>query len=196
MKTLTNLFIALLAFYPYITPIRAQTRKPVYTDSLAEKFSRTIEAVLQDFPDNLRHLTGDLLLAQGEIENYACTVDLPGADNCTITRYHSLTDTSASWQARMYQGDNYSQASHAYGDMYNRLKNCFLLQGDGNIAYLKGNWEPAKEEAAFTTSTLRISTGDLRYRDVRVEIELLYLASDWVVNINIISKKPDDEPGI
>jgi hypothetical protein len=38
-------------------------------------------------------------------------------------------------------------------------------------------------------------TGDWRYKDVKVELELVYLLADWAVNINIVSKLRDDEVG-
>jgi hypothetical protein len=31
---------------------------------------------------------------------------------------------------------------------------------------------------------------------VKVELELVYQLADWAVNINIVTKRPDDEVGI
>jgi hypothetical protein len=158
-------------------------------------FPVVIDVVLRDFPNNLRNITGELLLAQGDIENYASIVQLPDAENCTITRYHSKEDTTASWQAKMYTSDEFGKAAGQYHDLFRKLQSCYITLADGNIAYLQGVWEPAKEGAAFTTSTLRLNNGDWRYREVKVEVELVYLLADWAVHINIVSKKPDDEIG-
>jgi hypothetical protein len=163
--------------------------------SLQALFSAAIEAVLHDFPDNLHHVTGELVLAEGEIENYSSRVAPPGAMNCTITRYHSVVDSTASWQAKMYSQEDFAKASHEYHELYKKLSNCYLRLPDSTLIFLKGKWEPAREEISFTTSTLTLDTGDSRYRDVKVELELLYQLSDWVVNINIVSKKADDEVG-
>lgn len=153
-------------------------------------FSAAIEAVLHDIPSNLRNITGELVLAEGEIENYACTVELPGADHCFITRYHSASDTTASWQAKMYSNEDFDKASRQYHDLYNRLRSCYLLLADSSMVFLKGEWEPVLEEIPFATSTLRLSTGDGRYGEVRVQLEMLYQANDWVVNINIFKTPP------
>lgn len=56
-------------------------------------------------------------------------------------------------------------------------------------------WEPAREGAAFATSTLRLRTGDPQHREVKVELELVYELADWAVNLNIVSKKGDNEVG-
>jgi hypothetical protein len=158
-------------------------------------FKKTVEAVLQDFPNNLRNITGGLVLAQGETNNYASLVELPGSENCSITRYHSVDDTTASWQARMYSADDFKKAAHEYHELYKKLEVCYVKLVDGSIIYLQGEWEPAREDVSFTTSTLRLTTGDWRYKEVKVELELVYQLSDWVVNINIVSKKRDDEVG-
>src|ERR1700722_14464868 len=53
------------------------------------EFPVAIDAILQDFRFNLRHITGELLLAQGEFENYPSLIAVPDAENCIVTKYHS-----------------------------------------------------------------------------------------------------------
>jgi hypothetical protein len=155
-----------------------------------EQFSAAIEAVLHDIPSNFRHITGELVLAEGEIENYSCTVELPGAELCVITRYHSASDTTASWQAKMYSSEDFEKVSRRYHSLYNQLRSCYLLLADSSSVFLKGDWEPAREDIPFATSTLRLSTGEERYEEVRVQLEMLYQANGWVVNINIFNNPP------
>jgi len=158
-------------------------------------FPEAIDAVLGDVPYNLRHITGELVMAEGEIDNYASIVGVPDAENCIITRYHSTEDTTASWQAKMFSGSEYGEAARKYEQLYRQLQTCYVRLIDGSIFNLVGVWEPAREGASFTTSTLRIRTSDQRYKDVKVELELVYQLADWAVNINIVSKRPDDEVG-
>jgi hypothetical protein len=166
----------------------ADLRYPAVPDK--GPFSTAIEAVLEDFPSNLQHITGELVLAEGEIENYACTIVLPGAEHCVITRYHSASDTTASWQAKMYSSDDFEKASREYHALYSKLQNCYLLLADSSMIFLKGKWEEPKEEIPFAASTLRLTTGDGRYEEVEVQLELLYMETDWVVNINIFDSPP------
>jgi hypothetical protein len=158
-------------------------------------FDGAIDAVLKDLPFNLKNITGELVLAQGEFENYASIVELPGAEQCIVTRWHSADDTTASWQAKMLSGEDFEPAAKAYHELFRKLQGCHLTLVDGSVIYLKGDWEPAKEGSSFTTSTLKLMTGDWRYRDVKVELELVYQLADWAVHINIVTKKRDDEVG-
>lgn len=158
-------------------------------------FADAIDAVLRDLPNNFRFITGELILAEGEVDRYASLVAVPEAENCVVTRYHSLEDTSASWQAKMFSGGDFGAASRKYQQLYQQLKTCYLRMPDGSVYFLEGGWEPAREGIMFTTSTLKLRTDDQRYRDVQVVLELVYQLADWAVNINIVTKKPDDEVG-
>jgi len=213
MKTYITLILAVAASYSLSAQTGPQAKSEPLADAAARmdsvqradsslrartgtrSFPVVIETVLQDFPNNLRNITGELVLAQGEFENYASIVELPGAEHCTITRYHSYDDTTVSWQAKMYSSDDFGKAAHEYHELYRQLERCYVRLVDGSVFYLQGAWEPAREEAPFTTSTLRLNTGDPRYKEVKVEIELVYLLADWGININIITKKRDDEVG-
>ncbi|HEY4112356.1 hypothetical protein [Puia sp.] len=204
MKTVMTLLMAvgvMFSAFAQVTPL-TQADSSARVDSLLHArirvlpFPIVIDAVLRDFPHNLVHLTGELVLAQGDVENYASIVVLPDAENCTISRYHSKRDTTASWQAKMYTGDDFDKAAGQYRDLFKKLQGCYITLADGTVVGLQGRWEPAKESAAFTTSTFRVPTGDWRYREVKVELELVYLLADWAVHINIVSKRPDDEIGL
>ena len=172
------------------------------TDSLHYAPTRVVElpvlidAVLQDFPNNLRHISGELVMAEGEFENYASLLTVSEAEGCMVTRWHSRRDTTASWQAKMFTSDDYAAAERRYHRLFAQLKACHMTLGDSSQIFLEGNQEQAKEGVAFTTSTLRLKTDDWRYREVKIELELVYQLADWAVQINIVSKRPDDEVGV
>jgi len=159
-------------------------------------FVDAIDAVLGDLPNNLRSVTGELLLAEGETDSYVSLVAVPGAKDCIVTRYHSVEDTTASWQAKMFSGGDFGAASRKYQQLFQQLKVCYVRLPDSSVFYLEGTWQPAREGVTFTTSTLKLRTDDQRFRDVEVELELVYQLADWAVNINIVTKKPDNEVGM
>ena len=157
----------------------------------AAPFSKAIETVLHDYTGNFHHISGDLIAKEVETESYASTVQLPGAAECLVTRYHSAEDKTASWQAKMLRSEDFEAAAKQYKELYNRLKSCYLKLPDGSSIYLKGEWEEPKTEKTFAVSTFRLASTDLRYRELKVDLEILYLLDQWVVNINVLSKKND-----
>jgi hypothetical protein len=185
MKPTTALIICLLATTISYAQSPTKARKG--------NFSETMTAVLKDFTFNYKNIAGELVLSQGEIDNYASNIELDGAESCMITRYHSALDTTASWQAVMGHYEQYAQAAKAYNTFYRNLNNVNVKLIDGSILFLKGNYEAPKEELQFVTSALRLQTGDDRYKNLKVELELLYEMSDWVININVVTKEDDDK---
>jgi hypothetical protein len=135
-------------------------------------------------------------MAEGETDSYVSLVAVPGARNCIVTRYHSVEDTTASWQAKMFTGGDFGAAARKYQQLFQLLKVCCVHLPDSSIYYLEGSWQPAREGVTFTTSTFKLKTDDQRFRDVEVELELVYQLADWAVNINIVTKKPDDAVGM
>jgi hypothetical protein len=202
MKPLMTLNLTLAAAVAASFSCVAQVDSAARADSIllsrvrVVAFPDAIDAVLNDLPNNLRFVTGVLVLAEGEVDRYASLVVVPDAENCVITRYHSMVDTTASWQAKMFSGGDFGAASRKYQQLYMQLKTCYVRLPDGSMYYLDGDWEPAREAITFTTSTLRVRTNDQRFRDVKVELELVYQLADWAVNINIVTKKPDNEVGV
>jgi hypothetical protein len=201
MKPLFTLTVAVMASFSCLA--QAQSDSAARADSVLHHtlvrvvpFVDAIDAVLGDLPNNLRYVTGELLLAEGETDSYVSLVAVPDAQNCIVTRYHSVEDTTASWQAKMYSSDDFGAASRRYAQLFQQLKVCYVRLPDGSVYYLEGTWEPARLGIKFTTSTLKVKTADERFRDVEVELELVYQLADWAVNINIVTKKPDDEVGM
>ena len=187
MKGVTNLLLALM-----VMSLSVQAQFKMDKDP-SPGFVKAMETILSDFPYNYKHITGDLVEATGDWHQYASTVMLPGSESCLVGYYHSELDTTASWQALMFRGETFKQAASAYKRLYQQLKHCRLKMVDGSVFYLDGDYEEATEETDFITSALKIQTADERFREFHVELELLYKLDEWVVNVNMVSKKKDSE---
>jgi virulence-associated protein VapD len=187
MKRVTNLLLAAMALS---LSVHAQSKQD---RTSSPGFIKAVETILSDFPYNYRHITGELVDATGDWQQFASTVTLPGAESCMIGHYHSELDTTASWQALMFRGETFNQAASAYKQLYRQLKQCRLKMVDGSMYFLEGEYEEATEEMDFITSDLTIQTADERFREFKIQLELLYKMDEWVININMVSKKQDSE---
>lgn len=188
MKKIMFALVALTA----ATGAFSQTSYASFKD---ESFSKVMEAVVHDYPNNYRNISGDLVLEQAEIDNYVSLVQLPGASECVVTRYHSLEDTTASWQAKMFRSEDFKEASQRYKELYRQLKGCYLRLVDGSILYMNAEWESPTEEKPFVMSTLRLATGDDRYKEMKIDLEMVYQFPEWTININVSGKKKDSLEG-
>lgn len=187
MKKLTNLLLAIMVMS---LSARAQFNSEQTSNA---GFIKAVETILGDFPYNYKHITGELVEATGDWHQYASTVTIPGAEHCMVGLYHSELDTTASWQALLFRSETFSTAKAAYKKLYHQLNRCRLRMVDGSVFYLSGEFEEASEDLDFVTSAFKIQTADDRFREFHVELEMLYKMDEWVVNVNMVSKKKDSE---
>lgn len=180
MKPISLLTIALLL------SLFAFTQK-----SSTPSFSHAISAVLEAVPVNFYSISGEPIVSQAGGDDYASLVMVPGAVSCWITRYHSQEDTTASWQALMYKDEDFSKASARYKELYRQLKTCYLKTVDGSTFFLNAEWSAPTEESKFALSTLRVITGDERYKNIQIGLEQHYEFPLWVITIHVGTKKND-----
>ncbi len=156
-------------------------------------FSKAFEQILLDYPNNFQNISGDLVLSQGEYEHYASRIALPGAKQCIVGKYHSIEDTTASWQATMPAFESFEEAAKQYRQLFRQLKTAPVTLVDGSKLYLVGDIAEIDESLDFSVSTLYFPTADLRYRHFKIELELLYSMHEWVIHLNMVRRKPDDQ---
>ena len=159
----------------------------------SEAFSDSLAIIVQDFKKNFSGIQGKPLPSQGEMDVFRSKVGIPGALHCSIYRFHSLEDTTASWQAIMYEGDNYEAASKIYKNTFHQLKKTKMKWVDKSTISFMGNFEEPDENVRFTITSMRLNIIDLPYRNFFGEIELTSTYDGWEVYLNLHNKKSDKE---
>ena len=185
-KTTTLLFLFLCAFQF----TQAQFFKP---GKPSEAFSDSLSIIVLDFKKNFSTIEGKQLASQGEMDVYRSKVSIPGAIHCAVYRFHSLEDTTASWQAIMYEGESYEEAVKIYKATFNNLVKSKMKWVDKSTISFMGELEVPDENIRFTVTPLRLSIIDLPYRRFWGEIELTSTYDGWEVHLNLHNKKSDAE---
>jgi hypothetical protein len=119
---------------------------------------------------------------------------LPGSLSTVIYRFHSRVDTTASWQATMFQGDTYAEALKAYRNTSRLLNKCRLtLPGSSSVGF-SGKLNEPQPNITFASSSFKLNTGDPAYAKFCAEIEMVNTGFDsWEVHLNLHNKKDDSE---
>lgn len=184
MKRLIILFIIIFnagvanaQFYKALLPSRN------FTDSLAR--------VVTDFRSNFRHIEGQRLQEGYDADIFKSIASVPGSFDCTIYRYHSIKDSSASWQGIMYRGENYKEALKAYKNTYRLLKRAKLLPTDQIGMEFYGEMDEPKEGVTFAQTVLRAHSSDPFYNKFVAETELVSFYDKWEVHLNLHNKTDD-----
>ena len=182
-----TMLIALLAIHVHC----AYSQTNIFSNPAS--FSKSLQSVLEDYPNNFHNISGEAILEQGEAEQYASTVQLPGAEACIIGRYHSVIDTTASFQAIMFRSEEFEEAAKQYKSIYKQLKSSPIVLVDGSKLYFKSEYSEPDNSFDFIVSTFTFPSHDRRFMGFRIDLELVYIMNEWTVNINMGRKKDDTE---
>jgi hypothetical protein len=172
-------------FVASIFTSRAQFYKTYLPSS---EFSDSLSKIVKDFKNNFNLIQGKEMIPQPEMNTYQSKTTLPDALHCSIFRYHSIRDTSASWQAIFYDGENYKDAYRIYKDIFNQLKKCKIKIDDKNDNAFIGDFGKPKESVRFTSSSLKLNSNDIIYRNFFADLELTNTYDGWEVQLNLIYK--------
>jgi hypothetical protein len=178
-------FFLILLFVASIFTSRAQFYKTYLPSS---EFSDSLSKIVKDFKNNFNLIQGKEMIPQPEMNTYQSKTTLPDALHCSIFRYHSIRDTSASWQAIFYDGENYKDAYKIYKDIFNQLKKCKIKIDDKNDNAFIGDFGKPKESVRFTSSSLKLNSNDIIYRNFFADLELTNTYDGWEVQLNLIYK--------
>ena len=188
IKPLLLLFLTCLL----TTHTKAQFYKPVVP---TPAFNTALETIVRDFRHNFNNISGEKLYSQGEVDSYESKVKLPGASSCFINRYHSLADTTASWQAELYNGEDYKEAIKVYRNTFRLLNKSRMQQVDRSVMTFTGNLEEPVETIRFASSTLTLDVSDRHYKNFVAEVELITSYNGFQVNLSMHAKTNDSANG-
>jgi hypothetical protein len=176
---LFNFVMAGAQFYKALVP------SPAFNDSLTK--------VVIDFRNNFKKIQGKELIPQAGMEVFQSKIGLPGALHCTIYRFHSKIDTTASWQAIMYDGEDYEEAKKIYINTFRLVNKSRIRWIDRSIAAFSGEMEKPDGNITFSNSMLQLNVSDPRYKNFFAEIEMTSGYNGWEVHLNLHAKKDDTD---
>jgi hypothetical protein len=154
--------------------------------------SGAVASISENFQNNYWNIQGEELPADEGRDIYKSTVVIPGASHAVIYRFHSKEDTSAGFQAILYDGESFKEASKIYKQTFRQVKNVKFNAGMEKISF-EGDMEDPTEDLRFTTSILRPNVTGGAYRNFMAEVELINSVEGWKVQLNLHSRKQDDE---
>lgn len=157
-------------------------------------FTEKLGMVVKAFQHNYYDVQGELVSSQNNVDLFQSSVSVPGSQKCVIFRFHSTEDSSASWQAIMYEGSNYNEAVRIYKTTCRQVdKAPVSIPGKGNFRFT-GKTENPGSTVRFVSSVYTFKTKDELYKHLYAEVELVNPNFDqWEVHINIQSKQVDEE---
>ena len=187
MKSL-KLTVSLLLFYSLSAS--SQLKLPV-NNALRSDFQK----IISEYPQHFESIRGDIINQNPQSIEYASQIKVGDAQECMIVKYSSGIKPIYSWQALMFNSEDYEAASKKYKWLFNQLKGLNIFYVNDQYT-LKGDFEEPDESRKFTTSILAPVAPPQPLRKLKIEIALLFEFPEWKVNLLVYEKeREDDERG-
>lgn len=154
--------------------------------------SASIATVVESYKNNYRSIQAEAIAPDEDRDIFMSAIQLPGTEQAVIYRFHSKTDTSASWQVTLFKGEEFKDAEKAYNNAYKAIKQTRFKVGIDNYGF-EGEKVPATDAIRFTSSLLypTIKTGV--YEHYMAQLDLIYSFDGWKVQLSLHSRKDDTE---
>ncbi len=154
--------------------------------------SGAVANIAENFQNNYRNIQGDELPPDEGRDVFKSSIAIPGASHSLIYRFHSKEDSTAAFEALLYEGESFKEAAKVYRQSFRQLKNLKFNSAFGKIS-LSGEMEEPTESLRFTSSLLRTDSDSKPYKYFMAQIELLNSVEGWRVQLSLHSRKDDDE---
>lgn len=149
-----------------------------------------VEKVARDYYQNFNNIKGDTLLqAAGTIE-FESKIIPAGSLEATITKYSE--PNSYSWQATMFQTEDFKEAVSKYKQYYRQLNGANISFYDKTSYKLSGNYDVPDEDRSFASSLLELDSKKHELQLFKVEVALNYSFPQWTVKIMVYEKIADE----
>jgi len=150
-----------------------------------------VEKVARDYYQNFNNIKGDTLTETESTIEFTSKVAPADAIATSITKY--VDPYSYTWQATMFQSEDYEAAVEKYKEYYKQLNNCTLTFYDKTSYKLTGPYDTPDEGRAFASSILQLAAVNQDLDLFKVEISLNYSLPEWTVKVLIYEKVADDK---
>ena len=150
-----------------------------------------IEKVARDYYQNFNNIKGDTINETESTVEFTSKVAPADALSTSITKY--IDPYSYTWQATMFQSEDYEAAAAKYKEYYKQLNGCKLTFYDKTSYKLVGGYDTPDESRAFASSILQLDAVNRDLELFKVEVALNYSLPDWTVKVMIYEKLADDK---
>jgi hypothetical protein len=150
-----------------------------------------LEKILRDYPNQFKNITGDELSRDVQTTDYQSSLTIPGAEQCTITKYSAKQKEVYSWQALMLTTDNFGEARKKFKSIYSQLNN-FSVHFNNQLFHFKGGYENPVEAKTFTSSIFSAYPENESVSNLKIELTMQYELLEWKIKILVYARERED----
>ncbi|HLX90771.1 MAG TPA: hypothetical protein VKR32_03760 [Puia sp.] len=159
----------------------------------SNKTNTTLEKVIQDFPNRFKNIRGPVIVDNPQTTEYRSTVQIPGSDSCTVTRYNSPKNDVYSWTCLVFENDDFDQVKAKFKELFSQIKNSIVKIGGSRPYILTGQYVDPDEAKKFTTILFELLPPPGDMKDLRVDLSMQYIITGWKVSLSVYDGLKESE---
>ncbi len=185
MKKLCSIFVLLIT-------IQLSAQNNITGLKISSSIKPDIEKVAGDYFDHFDHIKGEVISETVSTIEYASKVLPLGASESSITQIKSVPN-NFSWQANMFNSEDYKEAAEKYKQIYNELNGASYNMHNNRLWRFKGSYDSPDDNRAFASSILEPDKSGQYMEKLKIEVALNYSFPEWTVKILIYEKESDED---
>lgn len=149
-----------------------------------------IEKVASDYYDHFHNIIGEKISETESTVEYKSKVIPEGSLESSITQIKSLHNVY-SWQATMFNTDDYEKAVEKYKQLYRQLNGTNFKMEEKRSWKFEGLYDAPDDARSFASTILEPEVNDKVFQRLKIEIALNYNMPQWTVKILVYEKEND-----
>lgn len=162
-------------------------------DVFSNKTNMALEKVVKDFPNRFHNIKGDVIVQHPQATEYKSMIQVPGASSCIITKHVVSNNDSYSWNCNVFANKDFNLAKNKFKEIFDQIENT-IIKVDGQKPFIvSGQYRSPFEERKLTTIVFELLPAVGEMKNLKIELDLQYAATEWKVSLNVYDSNKEDE---
>lgn len=150
-----------------------------------------LEKVIRDYPFQFQNIKDKALSKKGQTAEFASKVIIPESLGCSITEHQQVNKQTISWQALMYQSNDFVSAGNTYKQLYGQIKNTIVKLDNEKPIIINGNYETPSQKNASTSVQFDLLPATNSTQKLKVDLSMIQSAGTWKIILSVYDGDKD-----
>jgi hypothetical protein len=144
-----------------------------------------LEKVIRDYPFQFQNIKDRVLLKKDQTTEYGSKITIPEALGCHIVEHQLANIQTISWQANMYQSNDFTSAGKVFKQLYTQIKNTIVKLDNEKPIILNGSYETPSEKNASTSVFFDLLPATNSTQKLKVDLSMIHSAGKWKIILSV-----------
>jgi hypothetical protein len=147
--------------------------------------NNALEKVIRDYPFQFQNIKDRVLLKKEQATEYGSKIIIPEALGCYIVENQLANIQTISWQANMYQSNDFAIAGKVFKQLYGQIKNTIIKLDNEKPIILNGIYETPSEKSTSTSVQFDLLPVTNSTQKLKVDLSMIQSDGKWKIILSV-----------